>query len=763
MNWQMSDESLNQKQLLVDESLFALGNGYLGVRGNFEEGYPENYQTIRGAYVNAFYDQATINYGEKAFGYPETKQKIMNVIDAQSIQIFLGDDAEPFSLFTGEILSYSRKLYFDQGFSERKIYWRSPTGKEIKLKFHRLVSFVHRELFAMELTVEPVTFNGKISIVSTIDGAIHNFSDQNDSRVASADETGLDVISSRTEGDHSIVLDQTHTSGLQVACVSSLESSVPSTKRVDSSKESVDTTLSFELTQPVTITKRSIYTDTRRHGEHPDEKGVAILKELRENTFSEMLEKQHLYLNDFWKTADIIVEGDSLMQEGIRFNLFHLLQSAGRDKFSSIAAKGLSGEGYEGHFFWDTEIFMLPFFTLTNPDLARHLLRYRYTTLEYALARARAMGHQKGALFAWRTITGAECSAFFPAGTAQYHISADIAYSCVQYYLATGDLDFIKKYGFEIIAETARLWIEVGHYSDGYFRIDDVTGPDEYTAIVNNNYYTNVMAKFNLMWAAKTYHLLKMDDPGLLQELADRLQLSDDEAGDWNKASKAMYLPYDGKLKINPQDDTFLQKKVWDFENTPKDHYPLLLHYHPLTIYRCQVCKQADTVLAHFLLEEEQDLETIRHSYDYYEKITTHDSSLSTCIFSIMASRLGNFEKAYHYFSVAARIDADNTQGNTKDGLHLANMGGTWMAVVFGFAGVRIKEHGLTLRPSIPEKWNRYAFHIAYRGTILAVEINRDSVNLSLEKGEKIQVQIYDHAQTIFADHPITIALEKNF
>lgn len=363
-------------------------------------------------------------------------------------------------------------------------------------------------------------------------------------------------------------------------------------------------------------------------------------------------------------------------------------------------------------------------------------------------------------MFPWRTIAGTECSSFFPSGTAQYHISADIAYSYIQYYLAAQDKDFLLNYGAEMLIETARLWAGIGHYYQGAFHIDEVTGPDEYTCCVNNNYYTNVMAKHNLKWAAKSCAILQDYDPAAYRGLCERLGVTETEIAAWDKAAAAMLLPYDASLGINPQDDTFLRKAVWDFENTPKENYPLLLHYHPLTIYRYQVCKQADTVLAHFLLEDEQDYETIRRSYDYYEKITTHDSSLSSCIFSIMASKIGNMEKAYEYFIETARLDLDNTHGNTKDGLHLANMGGTWMSIVYGFAGMRLKESGLSLAPAIPQDWEQYAFRLTFRGRLIDVRIGQKSVVLELAEGEAIRLKLYDEDVTLQPGAALTRELQ---
>lgn len=739
MTWKLTKSELDNENLLLNESLLSLGNGYLGVRGNFEEGYKDTYKSIRGTYINAFHDETEINYGEKLHGFPETQQKILNVIDGQFIHIYLDD--ELFSMFEGEVINVQRNLHMDAGFAERIVHWRSPKGKEVKIHFKRLISFVRRELFAVDINIEPLSHIQQLKIVSTVNGDVSNFVDKNDPRVASGHAKRLHVTEVRKEKEFSIVKNSTYVTKLEVACVTS--SVIESGKYMYESKTAdnyVEETYSCVGDETVQFTKYNVYTDTLRHGETVIENAIAIQRQLKGSSFEDLLLEQREYLDNFWSKSDVKIDGDAQLQEGIRFNLFQLLQSVGKDPVSNIAAKGLSGEGYEGHYFWDTEIYMFPVFLMTSPEIAKNLLLHRYSILGSAKERAMEMGHEKGALFPWRTISGPESSSFFPAGTAQYHISADIAYSYIQYYLVTKDEAFLKEYMAEVLFETARLWGDVGHMKNGLFRIDSVTGPDEYTCVVNNNYYTNVMAKHNLLWAAKVYYLLKEEDGNHLKQLAERLELTELEVRKWTEAGEKMYLPYDETYKINAQDDSFLQKARWDLENTPKDKFPLLLNYHPLTLYRYQVCKQADTVLAHFLLEDEQDFETIKRSYDYYEQITTHDSSLSSCVFSIMASKLGYEKKAYDYFNETVRLDLDNTHGNTKDGLHMANMGGTWLAIVYGFAGLRVKEGGLSLTPSLPSEWNSLDLHLQYQGRLLKIHMDRTEVTYLVIEGEALTI-----------------------
>ncbi|MFD1030106.1 glycoside hydrolase family 65 protein [Metaplanococcus flavidus] len=739
MSWKLTKYELDNASLLVNESLLSLGNGYLGVRGNFEEGYPEGYKSIRGTYINAFHDETEITYGEKLYGFPETQQKVLNIVDAQTVKIYV--EGELFSLFEGEVLSFERNLHLDEGFSERIVHWVSPNGKEVKIHFRRLVSFVTKELFAIDIVVEPITPVDRVEIVSTVNGDVTNFVDKDDPRVASGHAKRLHITEVRQDGEVGIIKATTYQTKLETACISS--SRMTAEKHEYSSSQtdySIEETYTCYGNEPMHFFICNIFTDTLRHGKHPIDEGIILLRQVQDKDFDELLAEQKAYLDKFWAISDIVIDGDQLVQESIRFNLYQLLQSVGKDPASNIAAKGLSGEGYEGHYFWDTEIYIFPVFLMTNPEIAKNLLLHRYSILEHAKERAKELGHEKGALFPWRTITGTESSAYFPAGTAQYHISADIAYSYIQYYLATREEDFMKRYMAEVLFETARLWADTGHLQNGLFRIDDVTGPDEYTCIVNNNYYTNVLAKHNLLWAVKIYYLLQEEDEDHLKQLSSRLELTETEVNNWQIAGDNMYLPYDETLGINAQDDSFLQKGKWDLKNTPREKFPLLLNYHPLTLYRYQVLKQADTVLAHFLLEDEQDFDTIKNSYDYYEAITTHDSSLSSCVHSIMASKLGYSEKASSYFNETVRLDLDNTHKNTKDGLHMANMGGTWLGIVSGFGGLRLKESGLALSPVLPAEWNSYEFHVRYQGRMLKVHKNRESTVYTLLSGADLEI-----------------------
>lgn len=738
--YEIKDLSLVNDDLILNETIFHNANGYIGVRSNFEEGYQTGFDSIRGSYINGFYDFAEMKQAEKLCGLCEEKQTMLNVADPQGIRLMLGDEA--FSMFDGEALESSRYLNMAEGYTGRRVVWCSPSGKKIELIVKRMTSFVQLPLFTIEYCVKALNFQGDITFESTHIGDVKNYCNPNDPRVAGESFDHLVPVSAEMDNDVSFIVTHTSKSGLSVctAVKNVLMKDGQSESHVDGHRTSTVIRTHIDENETVTLVKYTVFADSIRHADCRAAAAAEMDKALSVSMEAHY-EAQKAYLDAFWDQSSLEIEGDDDLCIATKYNIYQLLQSVGKDEYSNIAAKGLSGEGYEGHYFWDTEMYMQPFFTLTNPEISKSLVSYRYSILDEARENARILGHKKGALYPWRTIMGKECSGYFPSGSAQYHIDGDIAYSTIAYYLATKDLDFIAEKGAEIVFETARLWMDTGNYYHGQFHINDVTGPDEYTCIVNNNYFTNASAQYNLHWAVRFYNLLK--EAGKL-DVAEKIGLSEGEVAEFEKAEKNMYLPYDEELGINPQDDSFLKKEVWDFENTPKDHYPLLLHYHPLYIYRFQVCKQADTVLSHFIYEDAQDIETIRRSFEYYEKVTTHDSSLSTCIYSIVASKLGQKDKAYAYFGDSAKLDLFNLHHNTKDGIHTANMGGNYMAIVYGFGGLRLKERGIYFAPSLPAQWESYKFKINYENSQIQVEVKPEESIFTLVHGDAKTIHVYD-------------------
>ncbi|GGJ30754.1 glycoside hydrolase family 65 protein [Deinococcus roseus] len=746
--WGITEPQFDPQKNQLCETLFALGNGYIGQRATFEEGHSGPAGTSRdGTFLNGFYDVEPIHYPETAYGLAKRNQFMLNVPNAKRVEIHLED--EVLDVFSGELHSHERHLDFREGVLHRTLDWTSPKGRRIKVYSKRLVSFEQKNLFALSLEVTAVNFSGQIRLVSSVDGEVRHMEAGDDPRVGShVSAPSLILQEVVQEVEFSALIHRTRNSGfLLVSAINHQLQAANASSTLQQEQERSEHLFTATLAQGETIglQKYGAYCTSR---DHPEAELLPLAKNILQQAksagFEALVEAQKSYLQAFWDEADVDIQGDAALQQGLHFNQYHLLQSVGRDGQTNIAAKGVTGEGYEGHYFWDTEIYVFPVFLYTKPEIARKLLEYRYRGLDHARERARQMSHPKGALYPWRTIAGEECSAYFPAGTAQYHINADVAYSVKLYTEVTGDDSFLLEGGAEVVMETARLWMGIGAYIEhkgGAFCINEVTGPDEYTALVNNNCYTNAMAKMHLGFASQVARKLQETSPDAYRELAQKIELDPQEADHWQHAADHMYLPKDEKLGIHPQDDTFLSKAVWDFENTPTENYPLLLHYHPLVIYRYQVCKQADVVLALMLLGDQFTLEEKKKDFDYYEPITTHDSSLSSCIFSIVANEVGYAQKAYDYFMDTARMDLDNQHGNTQHGVHTAAMAGSWMGVVYGFAGMRAYQGKLHFNPRLPAQWSHYQFKIHVQGQLLQIRVEKEQVEYTLLKGHTLSLQ----------------------
>ena len=472
------------------------------------------------------------------------------------------------------------------------------------------------------------------------------------------------------------------------------------------------------------------------------------------------IEAEHAaHVAAFWARSDVEVAGPAGVQEAVRFNLFALMQAAARGEGHGVAAKGVTGRGYEGHYFWDTEIYVVPFLAHTSPQWARQVLAFRCGMLEAARRRAREVNHG-GALYPWRTITGEEASAWYAGGTAQYHINADIAYALHQYNRVTGDLAFMLEQGAEVVVETARFWMELGFFSerkDGRFCIHGVTGPDEYTAVVDDNAYTNLMAKENLEIAVRVGGVARRGCAGVR-----RARGGDRPAGGGGRGlaagRRAHVRAAPRGAGIVLQDERFVERKRWDFEGTPDDRYPLLLHYHPLEIYRHQVIKQTDVVLAAYLAGDAMDTDEMRRTFDYYDPLTTGDSTLSACVQSVVASAVGYADAAHGYFLDALTVDLLDTHGNTADGLHVASCGGTWLALVAGFGGLRDTDGRLRFAPRLPEGWERLRFRITVRGQQVEVDMTPGATTYSLLEGTGLMLEHHGEELRLTSAAPVTRA-----
>jgi alpha,alpha-trehalose phosphorylase len=732
--WVVRESKLDLDAIGQVESVFALSNGHIGLRGNLDEGEPNAWP---GTYLNSFYERRPLPYAEGGYGYPESGQTIINVTNGKLIRLLVED--EPFDLRYGELRRHERVLDLRAGTLTREVEWASPAGRVVSVRSTRMVSLTQRAVAAICYEVEVLDAPALLVVQSELvaNEQLPSRSDD-DPRVEAALTDPLVAEQWRSDEAGAILIHHTRRSALRVAAAMDHEVHGPDGVKITSeATEDIGRTTVIARLQPgqkLRIIKYLAYGWSARRSQPALHDQVrAALAAARYTGWEGMLAEQRQYLDDFWETADVEIDGDAELQQAVRVAVFHVLQAGARAERRAIGAKGLTGEGYDGHTFWDTETFCLPVLSHLAPEAAADALRWRQSILPMAYERAEQLG-LSGAAFPWRTIRGHECSGYWPAGTAAFHINADIADAVRRHVAATGDVDFEREVGLELLVATARLWRSLGHHdSAGQFRIDGVTGPDEYTAIVDNNVYTNLMAQQNLRVAA--------DTAARHSRAAGRLGVNAEEMASWRDAAKSMRIPYDEVLGVHSQSEGFTNHQGWDFENTPPEKYPLLLHVPYFDLYRKQVSKQADLVLAIQLRPDAFTPEQMQRNFAYYEAITVRDSSLSACTQAVVAAWTGHLDLAYDYLAEAGLVDLNNLAGNTEHGVHIASMAGTWTAVVSGFGGMRLDNGGIAFAPQLPPALSRISFGLKWQGRQLRVEIRPGEAEYRLVSGPPMRLR----------------------
>ncbi len=731
--WLVREAELDLDRLAQAESVFALANGHIGLRGNLDEGEPHG---LLGTYLNGFHERRPLPYAERGYGNPEAGQSVVNVTDGKVIRLLVDD--EPFDLRYGTLERHERVLDLRAGLLHRLVEWRAPTGQRVRVRSTRMVSFVRRAVAAISWEVEALDGPARVVLRSELVANEPGPTPRGDPRVAAALEAPLVPEEDSHHESLLMLIHHTRASELRVAAGADhiVEGPDGSDARSDSTENLATLTVAKDLKegQKLCLTKFLAY-GWSAHRSLPALRGQvgAALAEARNTGWKGLLAEQREYLDDFWARADVEIEGDAELQQSVRFSLYHVLQAGARGEQRAIPGKGLTGTGYDGHAFWDSETFVLPVLTYTAPDAVADALRWRHSTLDLARNRAEELG-ERGAAFPWRTIAGEECSAYWPAGTAAFHVSADVADAVVRYQHACDDEDFARDIGLELLVETARLWRSLGHHDAlGNFRIDGITGPDEYTAIVDNNVYTNLMAKRNLIAAA--------DAVAKFPEQAAELSTDLEEAASWRDAAEDMVIPYHEESGIHPQSEGFLDHEPWDFDSTPAEHYPLLLNYPYFALYRSQVVKQADLVLALHLCGDSFTAEEKLRNFEYYEGITVRDSSLSACTQSVVAAEVGHLDLALAYLREAARMDLDDLAHNTEDGLHIAALAGAWLGCAAGFGGLRDFGGELTFAPRLPDPISAMTFRVMWRGTRLKVDVTHEEATYTILDGPGLTIK----------------------
>ncbi|CAM3747508.1 glycoside hydrolase family 65 protein [Occultella aeris] len=752
--WTLSRTGLDLHTLAASESLYSLANGHIGLRGSLEEGEP---RAVPGTYVNGFFEERPLPHAESGYGFPESGETAVNVTDGKIIRLFVGDS--PFDMRYGSIEHHERALDLRAGTLDRHTEWTSPSGTPVRVTSRRLVSFAQRSLAAICYDVEPLDGDAYVALQSDLLANESGSTPSSDPRDAAHLDRPLRAEFAAARDSRAVLVHRTRRSKLRVAAGMTHLLEVPD--EVETTIEAAGDLARYTVTAKVPrgsrlrLIKLVAYGwSHRRSAPALRDQVEAALSVARLTGWDGLIEQQRNFLDEFWSRADVEIDGDPALQQAVRVSMFHILQSAARAEGQAISAKGLSGVGYDGHTFWDAEVFALPMLTYTMPAAARDHLVWRHATLGEARARAKELG-LRGAAFPWRTISGKENSGYWPAGTAAFHVNSAVAAATARYLAVTGDEDFETVAGVELLTETARLWASIGHFNDTEFHIDGVTGPDEYTAIVDDNLYTNVMAAQNLTDAA--------DACERRPEVAATLGVDADEIALWRRAAAGVAMPYNDDLGVHEQSLGFTRHAEWDFAATKKKFYPLLLHYPYFQLYRRQVIKQADLTLAMHLRGDLFTPEQKERNFAYYEARTVRDSSLSAATQAVLAAETGHLELAYDYWAEVAFVDLGDLHGNVDDGLHIAAMGGSWMVAVAGFGGMR--DHGgrVTFAPRLPRALQRIAFQLTYGGNVLRVSIRRDGdtgaeeATYEVEAGPGLRTWHHGEPVDVRPDQPVTL------
>lgn len=778
--WRLVETSFDLADAGVTETLFAVGNGYLGLRGNQPEG---RHAHEHGTFINGFHETFPIRHAEQAYGFAEVGQTIINAPDAKVMRVYVDD--EPLSLDVADVREYERTLDMRDGVLRRHILWVTPSGKEVRIEFERLVSFEEKHLAVM--TVDVTVLNADAPV--TVSCQILNRQDGEDvyggtptaPRKAGFDPRKTEKLHERVLQPQEYWQDKLRSALSYRVTDSGMTIAVVADHLVETANEYTSRTLiepdiaknvfrvNAKAGVPIRVTKLVSYHTSRGV---PARELVDRCRRTLDRALGESVDairaQQREWLDAFWERSDVRIGGHDDLQQATRWCLFQLAQASARADGQGVPAKGMTGSGYSGHYFWDTEIYVLPFLAYTTPLWARNALRMRYLMLPAARRRAFQL-NEAGALFPWRTINGEEASAYYAAGTAQYHINADVSFALAKYVRATGDNEFLFREGVDIAVETARLWATLGFWrsSDGVldgegdtFHIHGVTGPDEYTTVVNDNLFTNVMARFNLRFAARTIREMAEADGEVYRQMVDRLALEPGEPEAWERAAEAMHIPFSPSLGIHPQDHVFLEREIWDLENTPPDKRPLLLHFHPLVIYRYQVLKQADVVLALFLQGNHFSDEDKLADFEYYDPLTTGDSTLSAVVQAILAAEVGYQDLALEYFRQSIFVDLGDLHHNAADGVHVASAGGVWTALVAGFGGMRDHFGELSFDPRLPASWPSLEFVLHWHGTRLVVTVTRDELRVRATAGDPVGFSVRGVGYVVGAGEVVVAPLD---
>jgi maltose phosphorylase len=756
--WCIIEEGFDPKENRVAESIFSLGNGHMGQRANFEEGYSGD--SLQGSYMAGVYYPDKTRVGWWKNGYPEYFAKVLNSTNWIGMDIVI--NGETLDLAKAQVKNFTRVLNMKEAYLERSFTTVLSNGNEVKVNAKRFLSAVYTEVGAIRYSITPLNFSGELKITPYLDGDIINEDSNYDEKfwdkVQVSASTNISSIVMKTKKlDFHICSAMKFDIVKGGAWTDALIETITKEKFVSNM-----VTIHAAQDEEIVIYKYAANVTSRDYSkEELVVRAAEVLTKAYSEGFDKLLEA-HIKAWDLkWKESDIVIEGDVEAQQGIRFNIFQLNQTySGEDERLNIGPKGFTGEKYGGSTYWDTEAYCIPFYLSTAEEkVARNLLVYRYKQLEKAKENARKLGYKKGALYPMVTMNGEECHNEWEITFEEIHRNGAIAYAIYNYINYTGDKSYLGECGLYVLAEISRFWEERVHYSTrkGKYMMHGVTGPNEYENNVNNNWYTNRIAAWTLEYTLEVIDYLKVNEPYKYKELEDKLQIKAEETVKWKDIIDNMFYPVDEELGIFLQQEGYMDKEqILVSELTDADR-PINQKWSWDRILRSCFIKQADVLQGLFFLEHLYDEETIRRNFNFYEPRTVHESSLSPCVHSILASKLGMQDKAYEMYLRTSRLDLDNYNNDTEDGCHTTSMAGTWMSVVQGFGGMRIKEDKLYFNPFIPGHWNSFSFKVMFRGALLKVTVNKNSVILNNESATNLTVVVKDKEYEIRANEELTI------
>lgn len=754
--WSIIEESFDPANHEISESIFSIGNGYMGQRANFEEQYSGT--SLQGSYMAGVYYPDKTRVGWWKNGYPEYFAKVLNSTNWIGINVFV--DGVALDLAECQVKDFVRELNMKEGYLSRRFTAVMKDGKELAVEAVRFVSIVRHEIGAIRYAVTPLNFNGELRFAPYLDGDVKNKDSNYEEKfwlevekAAGADLSYLTVKTKKLDFHvTSIMAFDVEQGGQRLELAPAFHE--------QEKFVSAEVAVTASTNQTVTLYKYVANVTSRDHGLGELVKvGTEALHAAKQAGFDTLKREQAEAWAKKWEMSDIIIEGDVAAQQAIRFNIFQLNQTySGEDDRLNIGPKGFTGEKYGGSTYWDTEAYCLPFYLSTaESEIARNLLIYRYKHLEKAKENARKLGFTKGALYPMVTMNGEECHNEWEITFEEIHRNGAIAYAIFNYVNYTGDKSYLGEYGLEVLIEISRFWEQRVNFSQakGKYVMLGVTGPNEYENNVNNNWYTNRIAVWTLEYTLEVLAELKSQDSAHYTALIEKLGLEESETKQWQDIIDNMYYPYDEERGVFLQQDGFLDKELIAVKDMDPKHLPINQNWSWDRILRSCFIKQADVLQGLFFLSDRYDLDTKKRNFDFYEPMTVHESSLSPCVHAILACELGYQEKAYEMYLRTARLDLDNYNNDTEDGCHTTSMAGTWMAIVQGFGGLRVREGELVLRPFIPSHWTSFSFKVMFRGSLLQVNATADSIIVTNESSTPAAIRIYDQSYTVDANSQV--------